>query len=157
MTTASHPAHHHALGLSLHNTALGLGVVFLLVGILGFIPGITTNYGAMSFAGHDSGAMLLGVFQVSVLHNIVHMLFGVAGIAMARTASTARWFLLGGGAVYIVLWIYGLLIDMDGNANFVPFNTADNWLHLILGLAMVGLGLWLGRDAMERTRGTATP
>ncbi|WP_395401987.1 DUF4383 domain-containing protein [Arthrobacter sp. UC242_113] len=157
MTTASHPAHHHAMGLSLHNTAMGLGVVFLLVGILGFIPGITTNYGAMSFAGYDSGAMLLGVFQVSVLHNIVHLLFGAAGIAMARTASSARWFLLGGGIVYIVLWIYGLVIDMDGSANFVPFNTADNWLHLILGLAMVGLGLWLGRDAMDRTRGTATP
>ncbi|MFE4833911.1 DUF4383 domain-containing protein [Arthrobacter sp. NPDC056691] len=157
MTTASHPAHHHALGLSLHNTALGLGAVFLLVGVLGFIPGITSNYGAMSFAGYGSGAMLLGVFQVSVLHNIVHMLFGVAGIAMARTNQMARWFLLGGGAVYVVLWIYGLLIDMDGGANFVPFNTADNWLHLVLGVAMIGLGLWLGRDAMERTRGSATP
>ncbi|MDP9695347.1 UNVERIFIED_ORG: ABC-type transport system involved in multi-copper enzyme maturation permease subunit [Arthrobacter globiformis] len=157
MTTASHPAHHHAMGLSLHNTAMGLGAVFLLVGVLGFIPGITTNYGAMTFAGHDSGAMLLGVFQVSVLHNIVHLLFGAAGIAMARTASAARWFLLGGGIVYLVLWLYGLVIDMNTGANFVPFNSADNWLHLILGLAMVGLGLWLGRDAMDRTRGTATP
>ncbi|RAM38343.1 DUF4383 domain-containing protein [Arthrobacter globiformis] len=155
MTTASHPAHHHAMGLSLHNTAMGLGVVFLLVGVLGFIPGITTNYGAMTFAGHDSGAMLLGVFQVSVLHNIVHMLFGAAGIAMARTDRTARLFLLGGGIVYIVLWLYGLVIDMNTGANFVPFNTADNWLHLILGLAMIGLGLWLGRDAMETRRGNA--
>jgi hypothetical protein len=144
------------MGLSLHNTAMGLGAVFLLVGVLGFIPGITTNYGAMTFAGHDSGAMLLGVFQVSVLHNIVHLLFGAAGIAMARTDRMARLFLLGGGAVYVVLWIYGLLIDMNGGANFVPFNTADNWLHLILGLAMVGLGLWLGRDAMETRRGSAT-
>jgi hypothetical protein len=157
MTTASHPAHHHALGLSLHNTAMGLGVVFLLVGVLGFIPGITTNYGAMSFAGPDSGAMLLGVFQVSVLHNIVHLLFGVAGVAMARTASTARWFLLGGGIVYLLLWIYGLVIDMNSGANFVPFNSPDNWLHLILGVAMVGLGLWLGRDVMDRRMGRATP
>ena len=143
------------MGLSLHNTALGLGAVFLLVGVLGFIPGITTNYGAMSFAGHDSGAMLLGVFQVSVLHNIVHLLFGVAGIAMARSDRMARNFLLGGGIVYVLLWIYGLVIDMNTGANFVPFNSADNWLHLILGVAMVGLGLWLGRDAMDRTRGSA--
>ena len=63
--------------MTLHNTAMGIGVVFLLVGVLGFIPGITTNYGAMTFAGHESGAMLLGVFRVSVLHNIVHLLFGV--------------------------------------------------------------------------------
>ncbi|BCW47284.1 DUF4383 domain-containing protein [Arthrobacter sp. StoSoilB5] len=152
MTTASHPTeHHHAMGLTLHNTAMGVGIVFLLVGVLGFIPGITTNYGAMTFAGHESGAMLLGVFQVSILHNIVHLLFGVAGLAMARTARMARLFLIGGGAVYIVLWIYGLIINQETGANFVPFNTADNWLHLILGVAMIGLGAWLGRDAMDET------
>jgi hypothetical protein len=137
------------MGLTLHNTAMGIGAVFLLVGVLGFIPGITTNYAAMTFAGHESGAMLLGVFQVSVLHNIVHLLFGVAGIAMARTDRMARVFLLGGGAVYLLLWIYGLVVDMSASANFVPFNSADNWLHLILGVGMIGLGLWLGRDAVE--------
>ncbi|MET3206055.1 UNVERIFIED_ORG: hypothetical protein ABIB21_002870 [Arthrobacter sp. UYEF13] len=98
--------------------------------------------------------MLLGVFQVSVLHNIVHLLFGVAGIVMARTNPMARWILLGGGIVYLVLWIYGLVIDMNAAANFVPFNTADNWLHLVLGLGMIGLGLWLGRDAMAKMKGS---
>lgn len=53
-------------------------------GVLGFIPGITTNYSQLTFAGHDSAALLLGIFQVSILHNIVHLLFGVAGIFMAR-------------------------------------------------------------------------
>lgn len=138
------------MGLTLHNTALGIGAVFLLVGVLGFIPGITTDYGAMTFAGPESGAMLLGVFQVSVLHNIVHLLFGAAGLAMARTDRMARWFLLGGGIVYLLLWIYGLVIDMSTSANIIPFNSADNWLHLVLGLGMVGLGLWLGRDATEK-------
>jgi Domain of unknown function (DUF4383) len=157
MTTASHPAqHHHVMGLTLHNTAIGLGVVFLLVGVLGFIPGITSNYGAMSFAGHASGAMLLGVFQVSVLHNIVHLLFGAAGILMARTGQMARWFLLGGGAVYLVLWIYGLVTGNNAGADFVPLNSADNWLHLVLGAAMIGLGLWLGRDALEEAKGRTT-
>ncbi|XAS66396.1 DUF4383 domain-containing protein [Micrococcaceae bacterium Sec5.7] len=156
MTTASHPAqHHHVMGLTLRNTAMGVGAVFLLVGVLGFVPGITTNYGAMNFAGHESGAMLLGVFQVSVLHNIVHLLFGAAGIAMARTSPMARLFLIGGGAVYVVLWIYGLVIDVNAGANFIPFNSADNWLHLVLGVAMIGLGAWLGRDAMEETKGRA--
>ena len=67
-----------------------VGTVFLLVGVLGFIPGITTDYDTMKFAGHESGALLIGVFQVSILHNIVHILFGVAGLAMSRTASAAR-------------------------------------------------------------------
>ena len=85
------------------------GIVFLLVGILGFIPGITTNlYDGLEFAGNDGNAELLGIFSVSVLHNIVHGLFGIAGLALAKTASGARTFLIGGGAIYIVLWLLGL-------------------------------------------------
>jgi Domain of unknown function (DUF4383) len=129
----------------IRTAALAVAVVFLLVGILGFIPGITTNYDTMTFAGHESDAQLLGVFQVSILHNIVHLLFGVAGLALARTASGARAYLIGGGAIYLVLWLYGLVIDHDSAANFVPVNTADNWLHLVLGIGMIGLGLALSR------------
>ncbi|PPK97908.1 uncharacterized protein DUF4383 [Kineococcus xinjiangensis] len=130
--------------------AKAVGAVFLLVGVLGFIPGITTNFGQMTFAGHESNAFLLGLFQVSVLHNVVHLLFGVAGLAMSRTAAAARSYLMIGGAIYLVLWLYGLVIGHDSPANFVPLNTADNWLHLVLGVAMIGLSLIGGRD--RRTR-----
>jgi Domain of unknown function (DUF4383) len=126
--------------------AAAVGAVFLLVGILGFIPGITTNYDQMQFAGHESEAYLLGLFQVSILHNIVHLLFGVAGLALARTFSRAKIFLLGGGIIYAVLWIYGLIIGGESAANFVPLNTADNWLHLGLAIGMIALGALLGRD-----------
>ncbi|WP_221361526.1 DUF4383 domain-containing protein [Streptomyces beigongshangae] len=126
--------------------ALVVGAVFLLVGILGFIPGVTTHYDTMKFASHDSGAELLGIFQVSVLHNLVHLAFGVAGIALARTASGARTFLLAGGAVYLVLWLYGLLVGHDSSANFVPLNTADDWLHFFLGIGMIALGALLTRS-----------
>jgi hypothetical protein len=127
------------------------GVVFLLVGVLGFVPGVTTNYDQLSFAGHDSNALLLGLFAVSVLHNIVHLLFGLAGLGMSRTVGAARSFLIGGGIVYAVLWIYGLVIDMDSAANFVPLNTADNWLHLALAATMILLGLLLGRSTTRPT------
>jgi len=120
-----------------------VAVVFLLVGILGFIPGVTTDFDGMTFAGHESTAMLLGVFHVSILHNIVHLLFGIAGLAMARTVSGARSFLIGGGVIYLVLWLYGLIIDHDSAANFVPVNEADNWLHLFLGVGMAAIGLAL--------------
>lgn len=129
----------------IQKAALIVGVVFLLVGVAGFIPGLTTNYDTLQFAGHHSDALLLGVFNVSILHNLVHLAFGVAGVAMARTAGGARAFLIGGGAVYLVLWLYGLLIDMSGDANFVPVNNADNWLHLVLAIGMIGLGVALGR------------
>jgi hypothetical protein len=121
--------------------ALVVGIVFLLVGIAGFIPGLTTNYGTMSFAGMGSMAMLLGVFQVSVLHNIVHLLFGVVGVVTARTARASKLYLIIGGVVYAVLWLYGLVIGMGSSANFVPLNTADNWLHFVLAVGMIVLGL----------------
>jgi uncharacterized protein DUF4383 len=137
----------------LQTAARLVGIAFLVVGIAGFIPGITTNlYEGLDFAGHDGNAELLGIFQVSVLHNIVHLLYGVAGLALSRTWPGARTFLIGGGAIYLVLWLYGVIIDKDSGANFVPLDSADDWLHFALGLAMIGLGLVLGR---ERTPGTA--
>ncbi|WP_026534683.1 DUF4383 domain-containing protein [Arthrobacter sp. H14] len=132
--------------------ALVVGVVFLLVGILGFIPGITTNYGALQFAGHESEAFLLGVFQVSILHNIVHLLFGAAGIAMAKTGPSASKYLIVGGIIYAVLWIYGLIVAPESGANFVPLNTADNWLHLVLFIGMVAMGFLPGRKTAATAR-----
>ena len=129
----------------LQAAALVVGAVFLVVGILGFIPGITTNYDDLGFIGHESEAKLLGIFQVNIVHNIVHLLFGVLGLAAAKTWQGSRLFLVGGGAFYLVLWIYGLVIDFDSTLNFVSLNTADNWLHLLLGVGMVGIGLALGR------------
>jgi hypothetical protein len=120
-----------------------VGAVFLLVGVLGFVPGITGNYDELGFAGHHSEAMLLGLFQVSALHNIVHLLFGAAGIALARTASGARSFLLYGGIIYLVLFVYGLVVPQDSDGNFVPLNSFDNILHLLLGVGMVALAMIL--------------
>ncbi|RXZ73340.1 DUF4383 domain-containing protein [Agromyces albus] len=138
---------------AVQKTALVVGIVFLLVGIAGFIPGLTTGVETMTFAGHESGALLLGVFQVSILHNIVHLLFGVAGLAFARSAAGSRNFLIWGGVVYLVLWVYGLIVTGDHPANFVPMNAADGWLHLALGVGMVLLGIFVGRNlATTRAR-----
>jgi hypothetical protein len=129
-----------------------VGVLFLALGVLGFIPGITTDYGDMAFAGPDSEAMLLGIFQVSVLHNIVHLLFGVLGLALAFSAVTSMLYLIVGGILYLLLWIYGMAIDRDTDANFLPVNTADDWLHFGLGIGMIALGLlgWLVRPTRRR-------
>ena len=136
--------------------ATAVGATFLLVGILGFVPGITTNYDTMELAGHESRAELLGIFQVSILHNVVHLLFGLAGLAMARKTSSAIAYLIGGGVIYLVLWVYGLATDQMSEANFVPLNNADDWLHLVLGIGMIGLGL-AGRNAARDTATTTVP
>ncbi|MDM7885321.1 MULTISPECIES: DUF4383 domain-containing protein [Curtobacterium] len=132
-------------GSSIQKVALVVGIVFLLVGIAGFVPGLTT--GELGGAGHASMGMLLGIFQVSVLHNIVHLLFGVVGLLAASRASGSRMYLVLGGVVYFVLWVYGLFTagTMSG-ANFVPLNWADNWLHLVLAIGMVALGVVFPRE-----------
>ena len=126
------------------NTARLVGIIFLLVGVAGFIPGITTNlYDGLEFAGDDGNAEVLGLFEVSVLHNIVHGLFGIAGLALAATASGARTYLIGGGAIYIALFLLGIV----GGGDWIPVNNADNWLHLVLGAGMIGLGVLTTRES----------
>lgn len=132
------------------------GAVFVLVGILGFIPGITTNFDALEMAGPDSEALLLGIFEVSVLHNIVHLGLGVLGLAAARTFDGARFFLIGGGIAYGALAIYGWIIDKDSSADFLPLNTADDWLHAFLAVAMIGAGLALTNSRRDTTATSTT-
>jgi hypothetical protein len=130
------------------NVARLVGVVFLLVGVAGFIPGITTNlYDGLEFAGSDGTAELLGLFEVSVLHNIVHGLFGVAGLALAASASGARTYLIGGGAIYLVLFLLGIA----GGGDWIPVNDADDWLHLVLGAGMIGAGVVTTRESRVAT------
>ena len=129
------------------------GATFLLVGILGFIPGITSNYDELKFAGENSEAELLGLFQVSILHNIAHMLFGI-GVLAARKHRISLQYLLYGGLVYLVLFIYGLIASEDGGENFLPVNNADDALHAVLSLAL--LGSWAAArraDDPDRARG----
>lgn len=140
------PARPYARSTTVQLLAAVVGAVFLLVGIAGFIPGLTTDYDSMEFAGYESGAELFGIFQVSVLHNVVHLLFGVLGLYAARTARASTLYLVVGGVVYLVLTLYGVVVDELSDANFVPVNTADNWLHLALGVGMVALGVAFGRD-----------
>jgi hypothetical protein len=132
---------------TLQTLTLLFGVVFLAVGILGFIPGVTTHYGDLSFAGDGSESKLLGIFQVSVLHNIIHLLFGVVGLWAARAFDSARIYMIGGGIIYLALFVLGLF---DG-LNWVPANNADDWLHLALGVSMVGIGYVLGKEQVGRT------
>jgi hypothetical protein len=124
--------------------ALLFGVVFVLVGILGFIPGITEDAPG-SFAGEDSDGSLLGVFQTSILHNLAHLAFGV-GILAARKHATALTYLLVGGIAYAGLFLLGILGAMD----WLPADDTDDWLHLALAAAL--LAGWFASKQEERPR-----
>lgn len=127
--------------------ALAIGVVYTLVGIVGFA--VT---GFDGFAEPD-GELLLA-FEVNPLHNIVHLLIGLAGIALWNRLDRARtygWLLaIGYGAAFV----YGLFVaGTDDAANFLALNVADNWLHLISALAGLAIALWPARTA--ETHGSA--
>jgi Domain of unknown function (DUF4383) len=110
------------------------GLVLIALGILGFVPLITSS--SIAFAGEGSSAKLIGVFQVSDLQNVIHILLGLAGVALARTTPGARQYLLGGGIAFLVLWALGIV----NAGKWIPVNAADDWLHLAIGVALIGLG-----------------
>ena len=99
------------------------GIAFLAVGVLGFIL-------------NPTGGELLGIFAVNVAHNLVHVAFGVLGIAAAYSGSS-RLYLQGVGVIYLLLcvlgFIPGLYVGEDMLLGLVHINLADNFLHLVLG------------------------
>lgn len=144
-------------GTPIQKTALIVGIVFLLVGVAGFIPGLTHSAEHLHGAGAGSEAQLLGVFQVSVLHNLVHLAFAVAGLAVAARARASRLYLIIGGLIYLVVWLYGLVAVGNDQLNILPVNDADNWLHLGLALGMVLLGIFVGREPRVPATRAHTP
>jgi hypothetical protein len=116
--------------------AFGFGAVFVLVGVAGFAVS-----GGHAAAGHEGGD-LLGVFQVNALHNLVHLAVGAVmlGAAVAGTRA-ARLTNIVVGAVYLLLAVLGLVILGDNPLNVIALNGADNGLHAVLGVALLGIGL----------------
>jgi hypothetical protein len=113
--------------------ALAFGAVYALVGLLGFVVSNDVD-----FAG-DLGASLLG-FDVNGLHNIVHLLIGLALLGAARTHMTARGVNLAIGAVYVLLAVLGPFIN-DTAADVIGLNGADHVLHLLSGMLLVGVAV----------------
>ena len=110
--------------------AMILGVVFLVVGIVGFI-----RTGFDGFFDHHTDEHLLW-FELNPMHNVVHLAFGVIGVLLARTTRGALTYGLIVGIGYGAALIYGL-VALDQSWDFLSINVADNWLHA--ALAAVGL------------------
>jgi hypothetical protein len=153
MTTATPHAHGIHFGRTdVQNIGMGVGILVALVGLLGFIPGITTQYGELQFFGPNSHAMLLGVFQVSLLLNIVQLIIGGTGWAMSRSGHGARNSLMSFGALYIVLSVYGLSVGVDSAANFLSLNTLDSWTFMVVGILMIAAGWMFSRHLADDAR-----
>ena len=106
------------------------GVVFILVAILGFVAS-----GSSMEADSMTAPKLLGLFPVNLLHNVVHLLFGVWGLVASRSFSGAKTYGLIGGLAYIVLACLGVIApDTFG---MIPIGDNNIWLHGLLGVALL--------------------
>jgi hypothetical protein len=106
--------------------AVLFGVVFLLVGILGFVPAVTKDQ------------MLLGIFHVNAAHNCVHLLSGVVALFVGMTsAGAARWYFRIFGLVYGLVAVMGFVVGDGMLLGLISNNTAVTWLHV--GIAAVSL------------------
>jgi hypothetical protein len=124
--------------------ALLFGIVLLAVGILGFIA--DSSFGT----GTDVDGSDFIVFEVNGWHNIVHILSGLLGIALARRRDTARAYAVGFGAVYLVVTIWGFVTG-DQVLWLIPVDDADNVLHLLIAAAGLAAGLASREDTATRT------
>lgn len=117
------------------------GAVYLLVGILGFIPPLVpgTIQGLVGPFEPFSG-FLLGLFAVNWLHNVVHIAIGTAGLASYRSPTGARSYAIGIGVLYLLLFLIGLILPTV--FGLVPlFGAADLLLHLISGAVVLVIGM----------------
>jgi hypothetical protein len=136
--------------MSTRTFAMIFGVVFLIVGAGGFIPGLT-DMGHMGHPG-DAGVTMrtmfgyeLGMFPVNVLHNIVHILFGIWGVLAARSLAGARSYFRVVAVIYALLTVLGLLPATYTTFGMIPIYGNDVWLHLVLALVAAYFG-WMNRD-----------
>lgn len=118
------------------------GIVFILVAILGFVA----SGGSME-ADPEHAPRLLGLFPVNVLHNVVHLLFGIWGLVASRTFEGSRTYGRVGGIAYLVLAVLGVI--SPDTFGLIPIGGNDIWLHAILGIALAAIG-FTARPAATR-------
>lgn len=114
--------------MNIQKAAKWFGIVFILIGILGFIPGVT-----------DADGMLLGIFQVDALHNVIHLLSGIVALLCAGSHAGAKSYFKIFGVIYALVTILGFV--GGGNVlGLIMVNGADNVLHLVIAVVALALG-----------------
>jgi len=117
--------------------ALVIGATLVAAGIVGFF--YNASFGTGNGTERDA---VLGILDVNGWHNVVHIASGVVGLAVAGSYDGSRLYAFGLGAVYLLVALLGFLAgNGDEIFNLIPVNTADNFLHLLIGFAAVAAGL----------------
>ena len=134
------------MNTTIQKLAAVFGVVFILVAIVGFLaPGGMQ----MQQADPATAAKALGIFPVNLLHNLVHLLFGIWGLAASRSWSGSRHFFVWGGTIYVVLTLAAFI--SPSGFGLVPIGGTDIGLHCVLAIVMLAIGLTARQPATATT------
>ncbi len=136
--------------------ALIFGFVYLIVGILGFVPGLlTTPVEAPPMAVETGFGLLFGLFPVNVLHNVVHFLLGLWGVMAWRSFGSARVYSKSLAVIFGVLTIMGLIPVLWTTFGLIPLYGHDIWLHAITAVVAAYFG-WAAQPATTTSTTTGT-
>lgn len=123
----------------LKKAAITFGIVFIVIGVLGFVPAATPN------------GMLLGVFHVNAAHNVVHLLSGAVALWAGYTSVAAsRLYFRIFGVVYALVAVLGFVVDDGMILGLITNNTADTWLHVAIAVVALALGFGVKEGAVAR-------
>jgi hypothetical protein len=126
--------------------ALLFGIVFLAIGVLGFVPGMThAPMGPHNVTMTQNYGDLLGLFPVNMLHDVVHILFGIWGLLAFRSLGGSLTYFRSVAVVYAVLAVLGLIPAFDTTFGLIPIYGNDVWLHALLAIVAAYFG-WVHRE-----------
>jgi hypothetical protein len=128
--------------MSIRTFARIFGIVFLLIGISGFIPGVTTPHTHPDVTMEAGLGLAMGLFPVNLLHNLVHIAFGIWGLAGSRSVGGARGYFKGTAIIYAMFVVMGLIEAARIWTTFglVPLYGNDVWLHALLAAGAAYFG-----------------
>lgn len=135
--------------MSTRNFALVFGIVFLLAGISGFIPAMLQPVPADAppLTVNMGYGLVLGLLPVNVLHNLVHILFGILGVVAFAGLVAPRVYAQIVAVTYGLLVILGLLPATQTVFGLIPIYGNDVWLHLVLGVVAAYFGFMTSAEA----------
>lgn len=135
--------------------ALIIGITFLLIGVMGFIPGFVKEPTAdMPGLSYTTGAgYLLGLFPINVLHNVVHLLVGILGIVASNTLGSARLYSGALALFYGILAVMGLFPPTQATLGLIPIFGNDVWLHALTAAIATYFGFFATPDLLELRAG----
>jgi hypothetical protein len=137
--------------MSLKTFSLLFGIVFLAIGVLGFVPGFVQPHENPAVRVDGGLGLLFGLFPVNWLHNVVHIVFGLWGLAAARSPGAGRVYAKSVAVIYALLTLMGLLPFLNTTFGLVPIYGNDIWLHALLAAVAAYFG-FAYRSSESRVR-----